>query len=608
MEEIKSLMESISEIFLNKSNTFHIPDFQRDFIWTRKEVEELMDDFFEDTNGFTIDSSELQGYLLGNIVLIEKGKNKYLVVDGQQRITTLTLLFKVLYQRIRKILDGEIDVNKKEKWYRRLGELNKGYEITDDSDEFKSLRVTHDESLPFGKYYKSIIRDEANQETTTSSDENIAEVYDTLFEKLDELSEEQLSKFIPYIKNTVKLIVTTSTSEGKAFQLFEVLNDRGRSLEPMDLIKNNFLKILSKEGFKEEEVKSFNSDWSEFIKNLNLSPKRKISSSTFMKHFIVSEYGQNIKQDQLFNFFTKKKGSFGVELSGREIIKLADKLKRVSKIYKSIEKDPFNNDYLKKDKNMFILFKILSIRQLHPILMRFYDSDISEREKVVDACVRYGASVVFALIQTNAIEKEIPNIINKMKSSNNEVETFVGEVNKLVSSNTDQLETILTTKNFINANGKPIKKSLDILKFLELYYCSNVLIILPKKTITLEHILANKTPISDYSEYEFKDREEYDRYLNKIGNLTILYKDDNTSVGTNDISTKKNNYEQSDFAITRTIVKKEITTIKNGQETRRVEDINNYLKQYNTNDKWTKSQIDKRSADIAKLLTHCIIN
>lgn len=64
-------------------------------------------------------------------------------------------------------------------------------------------------------------------------------------------------------------------SKAKAFQLFEILNDRGRSLEPLDLIKNH-LKILNTEGKPNLQVEVFTQNWKSFMDNLQISPKNEL--------------------------------------------------------------------------------------------------------------------------------------------------------------------------------------------------------------------------------------------------------------------------------------------------------------------------------------------
>lgn len=338
VREIDSYMHNLNKVFLEENKNFHIPDFQRDFVWTDEEANELFKDFSEDSNNFETETSQLQGYLLGNIVLIDSG-SKSLVVDGQQRLTTLSLIFKALYETVK---NKAFDITNSDQaaWLGRLGELNKGFIRVDDAGEFIGLRITHEPTLPFGGYYKDLIRDTPNLEAKTISDENIESVYSSVLENIESLNDIQLNRFITYLRTKVKLIVTTAPSQSKAFQLFEVLNDRGRSLEPLDLVKNLFLKQLTTDGYNTEDLTQFNSNWTNFIKNLEISPKRKIASSTFMKHFVTAEYAKNIKQNTLFEFFDNK-GDERSRIQSNEILNFSRKLVKTSEIYRDIEKKPF---------------------------------------------------------------------------------------------------------------------------------------------------------------------------------------------------------------------------------------------------------------------------
>ena len=602
MDEISSKMSSLSQLLLETSDTFHVPEFQRSFVWTKEQAIDLFNDLVEDTDEFSKDIEDLQGYLLGNIVLIENSNRNYLVIDGQQRLTSLTLLFKALYQRISDIIN-EADGRERDKWLQRIGQISRGYQILNDEDEFKGLRITHDEGLPFGQYYRDLIKDRSDENDVklTDSDENIKEVYECFSEKLNELDDAKISKFIGYIKNKVKLIVTIAPSEGKAFQLFEVLNDRGRSLEPMDLVKNTFLKKIRQSGYNDDDIKIINSKWKGFIENLQLTPKKKISSSVFMKHFIANEFAENKKQDELFDFF-KKRDTLN---SGNEILKLINKLNKYSEIYASIEKNDQDNLFLKNNTNMHLLFKVLNVKQFHPILMSFYDAEKEIKEEVVDLCVKYGASIIYSSTQTNTIEKESINILKMIKESKDFYEKkniLKSQLNSLVSNYSEKLFNNINKTNFVNSSGKANNKAKGILSFIELKFNNNLDIVKPVKRITVEHILARKTKITNYEDYGFINEDDFIRHLNRIGNLTLLYHDENTSAGINNFSDKKALYESSNFIITNTIIKPMETPIKNGVETHRVNLINEYQPQYLNTEIWNKEKIENRSSNIANLL------
>lgn len=81
-KEIVSEMENISSVLLDNAVAYYIPDFQRNFVWGEEEIKQLIEDFNEDTENFSVDTNKLEGYLLGNIVLIDE-ENKKIVVDLQ---------------------------------------------------------------------------------------------------------------------------------------------------------------------------------------------------------------------------------------------------------------------------------------------------------------------------------------------------------------------------------------------------------------------------------------------------------------------------------------------------------------------------------------------
>ena len=191
------------------------------------------------------------------------------VIDGQQRLTTITIIFKALQSYAKRKINEDSEY--KEKWSNLASNLPKGYSMTNDLGEFVKLKIKHDASLPFGDYYRRLMQDQLNEDYVikNNSDKNINEIYEYVFDFIEgnALTEKQIIRFINYLMYNVYLIMTTAPSEAKAFQLFEVLNDRGRALEPLDLIKNLALKSIVKDGddsLKEE----FLSHWKKFSENL----------------------------------------------------------------------------------------------------------------------------------------------------------------------------------------------------------------------------------------------------------------------------------------------------------------------------------------------------
>lgn len=603
MAKITSEMQPLSQILVRSSDQFIIPDFQRAFVWTDEEANNLINDFMADTDNFTVDVDSLPGYLLGNIVLIKNNTNNSVdVVDGQQRLTTLTLLFKAIFIALEELQQEKAETANK--WYRVMADIDKAFQFLDNDDKFKGLRILHNSSLNFGETYKAIIKNENTftLQSPTESDENLNLVFETLCERVSEireLGEKQFKNFIKYIQDKVMLIVTTADSKEKAFQLFEVLNNRGRSLEPMDLLKSNFMKILyDDEAITDAQKDEFNFNWNEFISVLS---KQKIQTSTFTKSYILGTYGQNIKQDQLFTFFDKQ------PLTSKDILNLSQSLKHCATIYSSIVKNSRDNLF-SQNNNSFILFNLLKLKQMLSLLIPFYDSSDTLKEKVLDLAVKYGASVLFSFTQTNQIEKELETALSKAlkKYSDEDKYNEIKEhLNKRILENIKQLKVLLPIRSFASPAGNANQKASLLLKFIELYFNDNVIILASPKKIELEHIMPRS---ADAQRYQFPSDKEKAEFTNRIGNLTLLDKSANIAAKNKDFSEKKKYYEESDYKITSSIVEALTTAVNTGNDARRVQLQAQYQPQYSVQDLWLESNINERGQNIAKLLEFALTN
>lgn len=598
MAKITSEMQPLSQVLVRSSNQFLIPDFQRAFVWTDEEANNLINDFLEDTDNLSVDINLLPGYLLGNIVLINnEDENTVDVVDGQQRLTTLTLLFKAIFITLETLQQN--DTQNAHNWYRVMADIDKAFQFLDNNDAFKGLRILHNPSLGFGDTYKSIITDKSISTTKSlnESDENLNLVFDTLCERVNEirqLGDIEFKKFIKYIQDKVMLIVTTADSKQKAFQLFEVLNNRGRSLEPMDLLKSNFMKILYSDNAVTDTKKSeFNNNWNYFI---NILSKQKIQTSSFTKHFILGTYGKNVKQDELFTFFDTKK------LTSNEILHLSELLKESATIYSSIIKNTTTNEFVSDSKNSFILFTLLKLKQMLSLLIPFYNSSDDLKEKILELAVKYGASVLFSFTQTNQIEKELEIALSKAlkeKTNSRKYDIIQDHLKNRISDNLKQLKAVLPTKSFASAAGNANQKASLLLRFIELYFNDNVIILAPPRKIELEHIMPRA---ADAQRYQFASDKDKADYTNRIGNLTLLDKYANIAAQDKDFIDKSIYYEQSDYKVTSSIVKAITTAVNSGIDAQRIQLQAKYQPQYIVQNLWLEKNITERSKNIAILL------
>lgn len=609
MAEITSLMKDIKGILDNK-NQFVIPDFQRSFVWTAENVNTLFTDFEEDTNSYTDDLDTLPGYLLGNIVLISNENNptRFDVIDGQQRLTTLTLIFCALNklfmdiaEETRQNLGANADM-----WIGHTFSFKEYFRILDNNLQFVDYKILHTQDLDFKETYKSIIKQGAlvSDEDNTSAN-NLEAVYESILQHLKSIYDDEPQKllyFLQYLTTKVKLIETTAPSIERAFQLFEILNNRGQSLEPLDLLKNHLMKNLtSAPGITQNQIKDFSDSWSQFLKNLKDTGKsRAIETSTFIKHFIIGTEAINIKKKDIFKHFKENK------LAANDILQLSSDINSISKVYASINRDPLSNDFLSNDDGMYTLFTLFNTVQIHPLLMPFYNASRVDKVRLVDAAVRYVAAVIFSYTQTNAIEAELPEIIEKILHESDPVrrlDVAVSELELRTKPYVDLIRALLPVKDFGSKDKKKAPKAFQILKFIELYLNQKDSIKTNKK-IELEHIMPQTANNADYS---FNDEDSRKEYLNHLGNLTLLDKSLNASVKNGNFADKLDHYKACEFVITRALAGEIEYPVQNRQP------LINFQNTYFTVDNpdqityWDKTQIDERGQKLVEVLEKLLL-
>lgn len=609
MAEITSLMKDIKGILDNK-NQFVIPDFQRSFVWTAENVNTLFTDFEEDTNSYTDNLDTLPGYLLGNIVLISNENNptRFDVIDGQQRLTTLTLIFCALNklfmdiaEETRQNLGANADM-----WIGHTFSFKEYFRILDNNLQFVDYKILHTQDLDFKETYKSIIKQGAlvSDEDNTSAN-NLEAVYESILQHLKSIYDNEPQKllyFLQYLTTKVKLIETTAPSIERAFQLFEILNYRGQSLEPLDLLKNHLLKNLTAApGITQNQIKDFSDSWSQFLKNLKDTGKsRAIETSTFIKHFIIGTKAINVKKKDLFEHFKDN------ELVANDILQLSSDINSISKVYSSINRDPLSNDFLSNDDGMYTLFTLFNTVQIHPLLMPFYNASRVDKVGLVDAAVRYVAAVIFSYTQTNAIEAELPEIIEKILHESDparRLEVAVTELELRTKPYVDLIRVLLPVKDFGSKNKKQAPKAFQILKFIELYLNQKDSIKTNKK-IELEHIMPQAADNDDYS---FADEDTRKEYLNHLGNLTLLDKSLNASVKNGNFAEKLDHYKACEFVITRALAEEIDSPVQNQQPL--INFQNTYFAVNNPDQitYWDKTQIDERGQKLVEVLEKLLL-
>lgn len=218
---------------------FTIPLYQRAYAWTTEESEELFQDLMRAMNGFENSIDDLPPYFLGSIVLIKGDEPVSEVVDGQQRLTTLTMLLSALRSLSNsKYIEGLTYFL-----------CEKGNIVTGTPTRYR-LRLREKDVHFFQKH----IQDEGGVEELknlqdaqlTESQRNIRDNTLGFIRELQKLSENQLANFTQFVINRCFLIVVSVSSPDldSVYRIFSVLNSRGLNLSYPDILKADIISAI----------------------------------------------------------------------------------------------------------------------------------------------------------------------------------------------------------------------------------------------------------------------------------------------------------------------------------------------------------------------------
>lgn len=209
---------------------YHIPAYQRPYAWTKTETEELFDDLYDFYKTEPHDS-----FFLGSIVLIKDESKPYAdVIDGQQRLTTLSILFAVMTDLFQT-------PSVKDNCMEYLQE--KGNELAGIPAQPRLFLREKDQPF-FNRYIQHVRIDNLlKQDPKGFSDEaqiNIQENCKALRERFQEMfpSEKELIEFSKFLLTRCFLIAVSTANQDSAFRIFSVMNSRGLDLLPTDIIKS----------------------------------------------------------------------------------------------------------------------------------------------------------------------------------------------------------------------------------------------------------------------------------------------------------------------------------------------------------------------------------
>ena len=501
---MKASERKITKLFSESDTVFSIPVYQRDYNWQEKQCQRLFKDILQ-----TGKNEKVSSYFLGSIVYIHDGiygvgEKEFHVIDGQQRMTTLTLLFLAIYFKLK----GTILAKDADKIYNQ-------YVVNPYSEkEIKLKLLPPEENL----YILNKISHNKFNELEAFQDRNMLKNYLFFEKELENLSFDDMKHLSNGIEKLIYIDIALEKGKDDPQKIFESLNSTGLDLSQGDLIRNYILMDLE----RGEQNRIYKEIWIPIENNCKVSDGSEITSyvSDFIRDYLTLKTEKISSKPKVFE-------TFKVYYEKENDEKLED-MKKYSEAYSYIIKPILEKDkdiqreldYLKSlDKTVINTFLIGVLKD--------YKDNILEKDELLNILILLQSYLWRRYITekpTNALNKIFQGMYGKISRSGNYYENLVDVLMAEDFPTDEELESALKLKNVY----KDKEKLNYVFKRLE-NYNHNELIDFENEKITIEHIFPQKPNKAWKENYSDNELEQMISFKDTISNLTLTGSNSNLS-------------------------------------------------------------------------------
>ncbi len=550
--EVKSDVLTIEKL---NDSFFIVPDYQREYVW---KADDHVERFLEDIDNETLSN---KSYFIGSIIIVEKNDGRFDVIDGQQRLTTIVLTLCALRNILEELDYSILDLKYRSRSLQYLQIIkNLLYNYNMEADEYiVRLELQYEESK---EYLTKLIKQEQFDCTETPSITRMREAYQTIYDfyknKIDKEGVDKTIDDIKFFLTKVELVVIKSENLSSALKIFETINQRGSSLNAMDLIKN-----LLFSNVKDHEFNKIKDIWKNIPVNLQ-NCKEDNAPTRFLRYFFLARYydGKDIlREDDIYKWLISPEGKQATQYEVNPI-DFAKELSKFSKFYSDMVliTERMSDSTYPSVARIGRINKLKSRQHLILILALKHNSDASVIEYLAKQIESYFFYCVTMRIQAKDHERYFTRWAKLLrnKDSISDVKNVVE--NTIAPFLKDKLSEINAA--FLNANHdlfNPGYRQRFVLSRIEETIASlcNLPVVVKEDdpSYQIEHIMPQTPKDNNYVGYA--DKTAYYADVYKLGNVTLLESSLNQAINRyHDLSAnwfvdKQNVYEKSSVIMTK---------------------------------------------------------
>lgn len=517
--------------------TYYVPPFQRDYSWQ----EEQWDDLWQDIVGI-LDPDGEPAHYMGYLVLQIDGNDRFVIIDGQQRITTLTLLVLAILHHLQALADAgkESDDN-----LTRYNEIRKNFVgFLDTVSMATRSKITLNRNN--NDYYQNYIVPlrKLPVRGLKASERLLKAAYEWMLSHVrgyfdTQMSGAKLAQLLETFSSKLFFTVITVNDELNAYKVFETLNARGVQLSSTDLLKNYLFSVVSHDSGNAEDLEIIEKKW----------------------EIIVGKIGNDRLPDYLRVYWNSRNGlTRHAELFKEIKTKIKTKSEAFSLLF-SLEEEADLFAALRNPEDE--LWHGKPQQQKYVRELRIFG--VIQPFSLLMATHRNGNDETFTrILRAIAVISFRYNVIGSYNTNDQELaynrtalKIDRGDLTSASEIIRDLRSVYVTDDKFINAfwdkelkttDSRNAKRVRYILFALE-KHLSDVEFDSDSDRYSLEHIL----PESPSSAWDDFGVDEQDNYIYRLGNLTLLEKGYNRALGNSGYAQKRETYAKDIFQLTRKV-------------------------------------------------------
>ncbi|GAA9288357.1 DUF262 domain-containing protein [Helicobacter pylori] len=520
MAKVEVELKKLHKILVDSEYFYQIPDYQRPYVWDKDHLGALIDDL---VGSYT--NNKEDEYFCGSIVIAENQKDKrWDVVDGQQRLTSFIILACTILKLYKNNLGPKSKAFIKESIYDRHDDKKERLKFLTAQNYnaiFENTVLNHLE------FEDNIKKSELNKKFEENAYLRNAYYFKELLnESVENGSISDIDDFVKWFYEHIVLTRIICFEQDSAMQIFQVLNDRGQPLSPIDILKSNLMQEIKQDS---EKRKDFITTWDKLVEACKSIEGIDIDLEDFFNMYL--EYADPSS--------SKKRADKGLKKVFKDSKKDAcEFIYGVSAFMKSY------TDLLKKQDPYIYLLRYLPSRFWASILTTALYVKYPDFDALKELLVSYYYQTWIAGGTITRIKQTSINIIKNVKSNKG-----IKTIKELILDNIDSYNTFNQYHyNLWNSSSVYPSKWVHPVLALTNYFMTDEkkpnFIAMDAET-QVEHVLPQKPKRGSQWDADF-DKEKREKWVNNIANLTLLKRKKNAQALNGDFDEKRKIYGGKD--------------------------------------------------------------